>query len=658
MTNAVVAESKGHPAVANGDGKALGLLRETFGFDAFREGQEAVVSRLMTGKSVLAVFPTGAGKSLCYQLPALALDGLTVVISPLIALMIDQLEFLTKRGVPAARLDSSLTREETLELYDSLHAGRLKLLYISPERLGNERFLQTLRRQKIALLAIDEAHCISQWGHNFRPVYLKLARLARTLDVGRVLALTATATPEVANDITKAFAIADGDTVHTGFYRPNLNLAVTACEDENRNDLLLARLRKRAPGPTIVYVTLQRTAEDVAEFLAEHGVDANAYHAGMKTEDRARVQETFMASDSSVIVATIAFGMGVDKANIRYVYHYNLPKGLESYSQEIGRAGRDGETSVCELFACAEDAVVLENFSYGDTPDSNAIASFLEDVFDCGDIFDVSIHELSTKHDIRLLVVKTMLTYLELMGVIESTGPFYANYQFHPLRSSEEIFSRVGEERAEFLRRVFRHSRKGTKWFTLDVDKVGAAIGEPRNRIVAALSYLEETGDLEVKAAGFRQGYRMVKRPDDLAALREQLAARFQQRENNDIERVRRVLQFAEHDGCLTQHVLAYFGEARGECGHCCRCAGVEARPLTATKRPSFDPDVIEKVQSLREKANGALGTPRQQARFLCGLMSPATSRAKLVGNPLFGRFESVPFQEVLAGMEEASTHC
>jgi len=322
-------------------------LRDVFGFNAYRRGQEAVVTRLLGGKSVLAIFPTGGGKSLCYQLPALHLDGLTVVISPLIALMKDQLDFLTAHNVPAARLDSSLTREETLQLYDSLHAGRLKLLYISPERLGNERFLQTLGRQRISLLAIDEAHCISEWGHNFRPDYLKLARLARELRVERVLALTATATPGVAGDIVKAFGIAGSDVVHTGFYRPNLTLRVTPCRSDEREALLLSRLRDLPSGPTIVYVTFQRSTEEVAAFLSKNGMEAKAYHAGMNSEDRNAAQNAFMDSGHMVIVATIAFGMGVDKANIRYVYHYNLPKSLESYSQEIGRAGRDAKSSTC-----------------------------------------------------------------------------------------------------------------------------------------------------------------------------------------------------------------------------------------------------------------------------------------------------------------------
>ena len=248
-------------------------LKERFGFDAFREGQEDAISRLLEGKSVLAIFPTGAGKSLCYQLPALLLDGLTVVISPLIALMKDQLDFLISKGAPAARLDSTLTKEENRQLFDDLYAGNLKLLYISPERLGNERFLRAIGRQRISLLAIDEAHCISEWGHNFRPDYLKIAQLAKQLNVERTLALTATATPAVADDIRAAFDIAIESQIHTGFYRPNLELSVVPDVGGNRKEVLLTQLRQRAPGATIVYVTLQRTAEEVAEYLAAHGSD-------------------------------------------------------------------------------------------------------------------------------------------------------------------------------------------------------------------------------------------------------------------------------------------------------------------------------------------------------------------------------------------------
>src|SRR4051794_16048996 len=418
------------------------LLRETFGFPAFREGQEGVISRLLDGKSVLAIFPTGAGKSLCYQLPALCLEGVTLVISPLIALMKDQIDFLKRKGVAAERLDSTLEFEESKRVINDLANDRLKLLYIAPERLASERFLQTLKRLNISLLAVDEAHCISEWGHNFRPDYMKLATLAKTLNVGRVLALTATATPGVAADIAKAFDIADADVVKTPFHRKNLTLKVTPLGSSNagvRTDLLVDRIRSRPAGPTIVYVTLQKTAEDVATALRAKGLPAHAYHAGLKPETRHEVQDAFMASDRAIVVATIAFGMGIDKRDIRYVYHYNLAKSLENYAQEIGRAGRDGQPSTCELLADPNDKITLENFTYGDTPTPHAIYDLLTELLNPQSAipnpqFDISTYDLSANHDIRPLVIDTVLTYLELDGLIASTGPFYNEYKFQPLR--------------------------------------------------------------------------------------------------------------------------------------------------------------------------------------------------------------------------------
>src|SRR6266542_3069340 len=340
------------------------VLAARFGFDAFRPGQERVVDALLAGRSALAVFPTGAGKSLCYQLPALLLEGMTIVVSPLIALMKDQIDFLRRNGIDAARLDSSLDAAEQREIFDRLRAGSLKLLYVAPERFNNERFLAQLARTRISLFAVDEAHCISEWGHNFRPEYLKLAERAGELGAERVLALTATATPAVVTD----------------FYRPNLTLLTTPVATGERDALLLERLRERPPGTTIVYVTLQRTSLRIAELLAEAGLPARPYHAGLGTEERVSVQEWWAGSDRAIVGATIAFGMGIDKADVRYVYHYSLPKSLESYSQEIGRAGRDGKESICELLACPDDVPTLENFAYGDTPTREALAGLLADV--------------------------------------------------------------------------------------------------------------------------------------------------------------------------------------------------------------------------------------------------------------------------------------
>src|SRR3954447_15684889 len=309
------------------------VLVERFGLHSFRPGQEQVIDALLAGRSALAVFPTGSGKSLCYQLPALLLDGVTVVVSPLIALMKDQIDALAELGVPAARIDSSLSLAEVRDVSDRLRRRELRLLYVAPERFNNERFVAQLAGVEIALFAVDEAHCISEWGHNFRPDYLKLAQRARELGAARVLALTATATPAVVDDICAGFGIARDDAISTGAYRPNLTMLMTPVDAQARDGVLVERLRSRPAGSAIVYVTLQRTALRIADLLARNGLPARPYHAGMKDDERAATQEWWAAAGDGIVVATIAFGMGIDKADVRYVYHYNLPKGLESYAQ-------------------------------------------------------------------------------------------------------------------------------------------------------------------------------------------------------------------------------------------------------------------------------------------------------------------------------------
>jgi len=437
------------------------ILAERFGFGAFRSGQREVLGALREHKAALAVFPTGAGKSLCYQLPALALPGLTLVVSPLIALMKDQLDFLASRGIGAARLDSSLPEEQSRQVVEQVRKGELKLLFVAPERFNNERFLALLRECRISLFAVDEAHCISEWGHNFRPDYLKLAQLARELKVERVLALTATATPAVVESICKGFDIPRAAAVVTGFYRPNLEMLTTPVSAGARDDALLERLRKRPGGTTIVYVTLQKAAERVAKLLGSAGLPARAYHAGMEPEERTRVQDWWREGKDRIVVATIAFGMGIDKADVRYVYHYNLPKSLESYSQEIGRAGRDGAPSVVEVLACADDVPVLENFAFGDTPTESGLRGLVDEVLAAGQSFDVSQYELSSRHDLRPLVLRTALTYLELLGVLRQGTPYYAGYQFRAREPLEAVTGRFQGERAQFLEKVLARCKPG-----------------------------------------------------------------------------------------------------------------------------------------------------------------------------------------------------
>ncbi len=635
--------------------RAHDVLVDTFGFDAFKPGQQQVVDALLAGRSALAVFPTGAGKSLCYQLPALLLDGVTVVVSPLIALMKDQIDSLTRQGVAAARLDSSLERDEVRDVGAQLRSGQLKLLYVAPERFNNERFLSQLADARIALFAVDEAHCISEWGHNFRPDYLKLAERARELGAERMLALTATATPAVVADIQGGFGIAAADTVVTGFYRPNLALLTTPAAPGTRNQILIDRLRKRPAGSTIVYVTLQRTALQIAALLAAAGLPARAYHAGMKPEDRVEVQNWWMESDCGIVVATIAFGMGIDKSNVRFVYHFNLPKGLESYSQEIGRAGRDGQPSTCELFACPDDVPTLENFAFGDTPTPTALAGLLDVVFrhDVGEGFAISEYELSARFDVRPLVLKTVLTYLELDGLVRQGTPFYAGYKLRPLGIElATIPDRFDADRGAFLRRLFEAGNTGRTWTTFAPDAVAVALGEERSRIVAALEHLGEQGLVELRAAEARQRYTVLAQPESRTALLDELTQRFARRERAETERIARVVSLVTHGGCQVNALVGYFGEERDElCGHCTHCLTGEVQELPPVAQlPPID-TVVEAgaLDALAALHPDALGDARQRARFLCGISSPATTHAKLTRDPLFAALAECRFADVLA---------
>jgi RecQ family ATP-dependent DNA helicase len=330
------------------------VLKERFGLDRFRLKQEAAITRLLDGRSAVIVFPTGAGKSLCYQVPAVAFriqdelvgkrdnSGITLVISPLIALMKDQVDALRRRSIKAAVLNSAVSRDEYLATQNELRLGRLDLLYCAPERLNSEGFISSLKAIPggIRLLAVDEAHCISEWGHSFRPDYLKIARFAKETQVGRVACLTATATAKVAQDICDAFDIPPEGLFSTTVYRPNLRLLAQS-SPKGTDDLgNLVKHLKQHQGPTIIYVTIQKATEDLAEKLRKHGFPAKPYHAGLSIDIKTRTQDEFLASKNMIVVATIAFGMGIDKSDIRNIIHYDIPSSIESYSQQIGRAGR------------------------------------------------------------------------------------------------------------------------------------------------------------------------------------------------------------------------------------------------------------------------------------------------------------------------------
>ena len=624
------------------------LLRENFGHESLRSGQAEVIGPLMAGRPVLAVFPTGGGKSLCYQLPALALEGLTLVISPLIALMKDQVESLTRRGIAAARLDSTMGAEGLRALYEDLDAGRLRMLYIAPERLANERFRERVRRWNVAMVAVDEAHCISEWGHNFRPDYLKIARFCRRLKVARVLALTATATPKVAADIRRAFRIAKENHVALGSHRPNLDLRVTPCTAFERKALLLERLAS-IDGAAVVYVTRQETAEEVATFLKSQGLAASAYHAGLPDDFRAASQAAFMSGETRVIVATIAFGMGIDKSDIRAVIHYNMPKSLENHAQEIGRAGRDGMPAHCECFVCADDLTVLENFIYSDTPGLGALENLVHRILGLGASFDISVYDLATTCDIRNSVIATVIAYLENDGIVEATGSHYHTYKLRFLRDLNRVLAGRAKGESRFLGDLIGRGKAARSWTTFEPSVLSVEMGVSREKIVAALQELELAGDAELAVSGVRQAFRMKSDPGDLKALAKRYATMFADRENADLARLSQVMGLASRKDCLTAFIAAYFGEKMSKpCGHCDRCRGVPAVKIRRKSTRVPDDREWAELQAVVDEKHAALGTPRQLARFLCGMSSPASTRARLGRHDSFGMLADLPFAEVL----------
>lgn len=346
-------------------------LKKTFGYDAFRPGQEAIIEAVLAGRDCVGVMPTGAGKSLTYQLPARLLGGTTLVVSPLIALMKDQVDALSELGIRATVLNSAVEPDERARRIEALRSGAMEIVYAAPE--GLEASVGTaLRSVRLSLIAVDEAHCISQWGHDFRPAYRNLSNLRRRFGDAPILALTATATPEVMQDIVSQLRMRDPAVYRGSFFRQNLRIHVYKKGGDdavNVRESILRLVRARRSDSGIVYCLSRKSVERMAAYLADNGVAARAYHAGMAADERSRAQEAFRRDDVDVMVATVAFGMGIDKSNIRYVIHRDMPRSIEGYYQEIGRAGRDGVPSDCILFYSFADVASYDRFSDASAPD-------------------------------------------------------------------------------------------------------------------------------------------------------------------------------------------------------------------------------------------------------------------------------------------------
>jgi ATP-dependent DNA helicase RecQ len=630
-------------------------LEQVFGYRQFRSGQEAAISAVLAGRSAAAIFPTGSGKSLCYQLPALLLPHLTLVVSPLLALIQDQLAFLQRHGIAAASIDSAQSRDDVADVMSRARSGELKILMISVERLKNERFRHFIAQVPISLLVVDEAHCISEWGHNFRPDYLKLPDYQREFNIPQTLLLTATATPQVIADMQAKFAIEPNDVVTTGFYRPNLTLSVEPIPGRDKRRRLVQWLGERPGQPSIVYVTLQKTAEFVAAHLAQSGIPAQAYHAGLPHDKRESIQRQFMDGRLNCIVATIAFGMGIDKSDIRNVVHFDLPKSIENYSQEIGRAGRDGAESQCLVLANRDSLNVLENFVYGDTPEREGIRRVLEDLLNARNDgqWEFLLLPLSDMSNIRQLPLKTLLVQLELRGIIAPRYSYFAEYRFKYLIEPEHLVQRFQGERQQFVQALVETSSRARTWATVNFDAMYQQYQADRARVVTALDFFQEKGWIELESKQMTEVYSLLVTDFDSAALSDELHDYFVHHETTEVARIHAMLDLFASEQCLAHRLSQYFGDEQApqHCGHCSVCAGKvahlpEPAELTPLAQQDFD-GLCGEFITRHMDARGHDPSVECLTRFLCGISVPLFTRLKARNTPGFAVLEDYPYARV-----------
>ena len=632
-------------------------LEQHFGFNQFRGGQQQTIEQLLNGQSSLAIFPTGSGKSLCYQLTALHLPHLTLVVSPLLALMKDQISFLNSKGIYAASLDSSQEQMQSSTVMNDVRSGKVKVLMVSVERFKNERFREFINQIAVSMLVVDEAHCISEWGHNFRPDYLKLPRYREELNIPLVLLLTATATKKVKRDMAERFAIAPECIVQTGFYRANLDLSVLSVKTADKNTEL-ANIISAQNGPGIVYVTLQQSAEQVANMLSNQGLQAVAYHAGLEDTLRWQIQDDFMGGRINVVVATIAFGMGVDKADIRFVIHYDLPKSIENYSQEIGRAGRDGNPSQCFTLANLDGLNTVENFVYGDTPELSGIEHVINDIrqhHSSQQQWEMQEYSLSSDSNIRQLALKTLLVQLEMQGAITPQYAYYADFKYKFLVDKNELLGQFDEQRQAFLTQIFSHTDFKKVWGTLNFDSLTQAAQVDRKRVVAALDYLAEKQLITLETKRITQVYKVHSEVINNPELAQQLHDYFTDKEQAEIKRIAALVRFFELQSCLSYNLARYFDDqnAPQQCGHCSVCRGHSVKLEYSVQADVVDESVIyqkvdEFLQHLASKGINNVGV-ETQCRFLAGMSVPLFARNKVRQLSGFALCEAMRYSDIKA---------
>ncbi|MEP6493614.1 MAG: ATP-dependent DNA helicase RecQ [bacterium] len=629
---------------------ARAALREHFGYAAFRAGQEAAVESVLAGRDTLVVLPTGGGKSLCFQVPALMLPKLTVVISPLISLMKDQVDALVARGLPATFVNSTLSSSQISDRLARAVRGDVKLLYVAPERFDFGKTAERLRDAGVSLLAVDEAHCISEWGHDFRPSYLRINQLREKLGWPPTVALTATATPHVRTDIVAQLRLESPTTIITGFDRTNLSYHVLPTKTETDKDDALIHLLRETDGLAVIYASTRKAVERIAALLDRARISAAAYHAGLDDERRRFVQDAFMNEDVRAIVATNAFGMGIDKPNVRLVIHYAMPGTLEAYYQEAGRAGRDGLQAACYLLHAFPDRFTHEFFIKGAYPEQalvEEVYGVLQRSADRTGALELSpdgiASRLKTKAGAR--DVESAQRILLQAGAFtvaqEGGGRVIVRLLAAPERIKRELGGAGDSLELGILRAMWRVAGSALNdGVAIDVDGLPPGFGGTMGAI-PLLDALQSRQFLEWRRPSSGAALTAPKKP--LSAFRIDWAV-IDRRRKADLQKLDSMQQYAYTKGCRRGFVLRYFGDpaARTSCKGCDNCLGTRV-DVEAGGAPSLrGPASRSKPRRRGQGGNAERALPADEAPTLTGADEALLARLRDLRRTI-SREEQVP---------------
>ncbi len=639
-----------------------------FGLDSFRPGQKDVIDAVLRGEDCLCIMPTGGGKSLCYQLPSVARSGTTLVVSPLIALMKDQVDSLNELGISAAFVNSALSGNEQEERLLRFIAGEYDMLYVAPERFRSPRFRDAIRQTKIQLLAIDEAHCISEWGHDFRHDYARLGEFRLQIGSPQTIALTATATTDVREDITKQLELQKPKITVSGFARDNLYYLVENHRGKQAKLQALLDFLKRTPGCGIIYASTRSACEEIRDtLLNESSRKVVAYHGGLMPDDRRHLQEVFMSGEAEIVVATNAFGMGIDKADVRFVVHYNIPGSLEAYYQEAGRAGRDGLPSICYLLFSQNDRFIQEFFIDSAHPPKESIKKVYD--YLCkhpGDPIELTQQELKEALDLSIGPdgVGTCERLLEKANVLERLD---SNRNLAAVRIDSDApnLAELLPSQAKTQRRVARAigNLVGThrfERFYFHPKDVSTLCGEDTTAVGRSLRELNKNDWFDYVPPFRGRAVHMLRRDQAFHQL-EIDYTRLEERRRSNYEKLDRVVRFASTRRCRQRDILRYFGETTTEkCGHCDNCGakpGIEPPPPSQVTEDRVEQEEPVVTPAMMHVSRIVLsGVARSQGRFgknivcgmLCGSQSAKVRKWQLHELSTFGQLDKFKQSEVL----------